>query len=149
MEYWFIQLNDLPDEILIIILKNLFNVEFLYSLIGVNDRLNTIVDDFIFTIHLTLMRYFSDDCIHRLSDTILEKFSLQILPSIHHKIKWLKLESLSMERILLATNYPNLCELSLYNISIEKALSIFIGNIFQLFNWLNNKNKTDLLGIYT
>ncbi|CAF4381930.1 unnamed protein product, partial [Rotaria sp. Silwood2] len=39
---------------------------------------------------------------------MLDRFCLQILPEIHYKIKWLDLESSSMERILLATNYPNL-----------------------------------------
>ncbi|CAF4642625.1 unnamed protein product [Rotaria sp. Silwood2] len=126
MEYSFIQLNDLPDEILIIILKKILNLEVLYSLIGVNHRLNTIAHDSIFTSHLTLMRYFSDDSIYPLSDPTLNRFCLQILPEIHHKIKWLDLESSSMERILLTTNYPNLCGLGLYNISIEKALSLFI-----------------------
>jgi hypothetical protein len=36
-----VQLNDLPDEILMIILKKLDNDQVLYSLIGVNKRLNT------------------------------------------------------------------------------------------------------------
>jgi hypothetical protein len=49
MEYSCIQLNDLPDEILMIILKKLNNLEILYSLIGVNKRSNKIVHDTIFT----------------------------------------------------------------------------------------------------
>ncbi len=45
MGYSFIQLNDLPDEILMIILKKLNNLEVLYSLIGVNKRLTKMVHD--------------------------------------------------------------------------------------------------------
>ena len=116
MEHSSVELNDLPDEILMIILKKLSNVEVLYSLIGVNKRLNTIVHDSIFTNCLTLMRCFSDDSIYPLPDPILDRFCLQILPEIHHKIKWLNLESSSMKRILLATNYPNLYGLGLYDI---------------------------------
>jgi hypothetical protein len=56
---------------------------------------------------------------------MLDRFCLQILPKIHHKIKWLNLESRSMERILLAKNYPNLNGLGLYDIDVEKALSLF------------------------
>ncbi len=133
MEYSFAQLNDLPDEILVIILKKLFNVEVLYSLIGVNHRLNTIAHDSIFTSHLTLMKYLSDDSIDPLSAPILDRFRLEILPEIHDKIEWLNLESSSIERILLATNYPNLYGLGVYNINIEQAQSLFVGKIPQFF----------------
>jgi hypothetical protein len=133
MEYCFTQLNDLPDEILVIILKKLFNVEVLYSLIGVNHRLNRIAHDSIFTSHLTLMRYLSDDSIDPLSAPMLDRFRLEILPEIHDKIEWLNLESSSIERILLATHYPNLCGFGLYNINIEQAQSLFVGKIPQFF----------------
>ncbi|CAF3350760.1 unnamed protein product [Rotaria sp. Silwood2] len=118
------QLNDLTDEILMIIFKNLNNDEILYSLVGVNKRLNTLVHDSAFTSHVTLMRRFSKNSIHPLSDTILDRF-LQILPSIRHKVQWLDVESSSMERILLSTNYPNLYGLGLYNLEIEKAKYLF------------------------
>ncbi|CAF1622640.1 unnamed protein product [Rotaria sp. Silwood1] len=128
MAHSLVQLNDLPDEILMIIFKNLDNDEVLYSLIGVNKRLNTFVHDSTFTSHLTLMRRFSNNTIHPLSDTIIDRF-LQILPSIHHKIQWLDVESSSMERIL-STNYPNLYGLGLYNLEIEKAKHLFTSKIF-------------------
>ncbi|CAF1170256.1 unnamed protein product [Rotaria sp. Silwood1] len=124
------ELNNLPDEILMIILKKLFNTEVLYSLIDVNKRLNTIVRDPIFTSHLTLMRCFSDNSNYPLPDLMLNRFCSQILPSICHKIKSLNVESSSMKRILHAANYSNLYELGLYNIEIETALSLFIGKIF-------------------
>ncbi|CAF4695157.1 unnamed protein product [Rotaria sp. Silwood1] len=122
MKYSCSQLNDLPDEI---ILKNLFNVEVLYSLIGINNRFNTIAYDSIFTSRLTLMRDFSDNSTYPLSDPMLDEFCSQILPEIHHKIKWVNLESSYMKRILLATNYPNISELGFYNINIDKVLSPF------------------------
>ncbi|CAF4937950.1 unnamed protein product, partial [Rotaria sp. Silwood2] len=55
MEHSSIQLNDLPDEIIIIILKKLHNSEVLYSLIGVNKRLHRIANDSIFTSNLTFI----------------------------------------------------------------------------------------------
>ncbi|CAF3280027.1 unnamed protein product, partial [Rotaria sp. Silwood2] len=106
MEDLSIKLSDLPNEILIFILRKLYDVEVLYSLIGVNKRLNTIAYDSIFTTHLTL--YFLDKFIYPLPASMLNRFCLQILPKIHHRVKWLNVESTSMERILLATNYPNL-----------------------------------------
>jgi len=130
MEYSSIKLNDLPDKILMIILKKLLNEEALYSLMGINKRLTTIVRDPAFTSHLILMRCFAGDSINPLPKPMLDRFRLQILPEIDHKIKWLNLESSSMESILLAANYPNLYGLGLYDIDAETALSLFIGKIF-------------------
>ncbi|CAF4721293.1 unnamed protein product, partial [Rotaria sp. Silwood2] len=103
----------------------------------VNKRLNTIAHDSTFASHLKLLSKL-DDLISPLPDPILNRFCSQILPSIHHKIKSLKLESTSMERILLATNYPNLFGLSLYGIDVEKAISLFTGRSFY-FDYFNSK----------
>jgi hypothetical protein len=129
MAYSCVQLNDLPDEILLIIFKNLNNVEVLSSLFNVNKRFNKIVRDSIFTSDLTLLKYLSHDFIYSLPDPLLDRFCSEILPEIHHKIKWLTLESLSMKRILLSTNYPNLDGLRIYNIKKKTALSFFTGKI--------------------
>jgi len=52
-----IHLLDLPDEILIIILKKLDNIDVLYSLFGVNnERLDRLVDDNVFTNILNFAR---------------------------------------------------------------------------------------------
>ncbi|CAF2932667.1 unnamed protein product [Rotaria sp. Silwood2] len=125
MEYSCIQLNDLPDEILIYILKKLSNAEVLYSLLGVNKRLNKIVHDSIFTNDLSLLMSTSDGFVYSLPDLILYRFCSHILPKIHQKIQWLHLESLSMERILRVTNYPNLYGISLHNIQAKTAIDLF------------------------
>jgi hypothetical protein len=130
MQYSYIQLNDLPDEILIYILKKLDNAEVLYSLIGVDKRLSAIAYDSIFTSTLTLMTHPTSRLFNRLPDPILDRFCVQILPKIHHKIRRLNLESSSMERILLSTNYPNLCGLGLYDLDVETAKNLFTGKIF-------------------
>jgi hypothetical protein len=129
MEDLSIKLNDLPDEIIVFILRKLYDVEVLYSLIGVNKRLSTIAYDSIFTSHLTLT-YFLNDSAYPLPDPMLDRFCSPILHEIHHKIKWLNLERTSMQRILLATNYPNLYGLGLYNIDVEEAISLFTGKLF-------------------
>jgi hypothetical protein len=77
-----------------------------------------------------LIRDFSASSIDPLPDSILDRFCSEILPEIHHKIKWLNLESLSMKHILFATNYPNLYGLGLYDIEIETVLPLFFGKIF-------------------
>ncbi|CAF4541005.1 unnamed protein product [Rotaria socialis] len=138
MKHSTIQLGDLPDEILMMILKNMCQVDVLYSLIDVNQRLNTIVHDPIFTNHLALLKHLSDGSICSLTDSMLDQFCSQILPKINHKIKCLHLESSSMERILLATNYPSLDELSLY----KNALTdLFKNKILSLtFNMHEKEN---------
>ncbi|CAF1516548.1 unnamed protein product [Rotaria sordida] len=129
-----IQLDNLPDEILMMIFNNMCQADVLYSLIDVNQRLNTIVHDPIFTNHLTLLEHSSDHFIHSLTDSMLDQFCLEILPKIKHKIKWLDLEPLSMERILLATNYPCLYGLTLYNIDLRTCIYYF----FELHVTVNN-----------
>ncbi|CAF3317912.1 unnamed protein product [Rotaria socialis] len=57
--------------------------------------------------------------------TILDRFCLEILPKIHDKIEFLNLESSSMKRILLLTNYSNLYGIGLYDIATEIAKDLF------------------------
>jgi hypothetical protein len=148
MENSCVGLNDLPDEVLMIIFKKLNNFEVLYSLQGVNQRLNKIVQDSTFTNRLTFVKWCSHNFIDVFgSDMMLNRFCLQILPSIHDKIKWLDLESSSMKNVLHATDYPNLYGLGLYNIDEDSARCLFTGKIFQLncFYSKQIKDFSDLL----
>ena len=131
MERSLIGLNDIPDEILLFILKKLDKIEVLYSFIDVNQRLNTFVTDQIFTECLTLMTS-CNDSVYRLINPILDRFCQRILPKIHQKIRWLNVESSSMERILRCTNYPNLYGLGLYDLDSGRAKELFIGKKFFL-----------------
>jgi hypothetical protein len=140
MEHLSIQLDNLPDEILVFILKKLCNVEVLYSLIGINKRLDKLVHDSIFTSDLTLMRT-SDKFFYPLSDLILDRFCSEILPNIQHQIESLKIESLSIKRILRATSYPNLYDLGLYNLDVEEAKHLFIGKLWYLSEILKNNQS--------
>jgi hypothetical protein len=127
MNHECIQLTDISDEILLLILNKLSNIEVLYSLIGINLRFDRIVSDPIFTNHLTLLKRSSNGVIKLLDDRTFDCVYSQILPKIHRKIKWLDLESLSMERVLLSIDYPNLYGLSLFNIERELAVRVFDG----------------------
>lgn len=130
MEYLSIQLDDLPDEILLIIFKKINNIDLLNSLIGVNKRLNKVVHDSILTNSLTLFGSVSCNYVDPLPDLMLDRFCSKILPEIDNNIKWLKLESSSMKRILLSGNYPNLFGLGIYNIEKPVVLDLFNGKIF-------------------
>jgi hypothetical protein len=126
-----IQLDDLPDEILMYIFKKLYNDEVLYSLMGVNQRLDRIVHDTIFTRRLSLLRYFSDDddSTFPSPDRVLDRFCSKILPEIGHQIERLSLEQTSIGRVLNATNYPNLNDLGLCYIHAKVAMYLFAGKI--------------------
>lgn len=119
MECSCVQFMDLPNEILLFILNKLTRIEVLYSLIGVNSRLDQIVKDPIFTEHLNLMKLSSNGDINPLNNSILHRFCSEILPEIHHQIKWLDLESLSMEKFFLLQIIPTYIH-SLFSILIVK-----------------------------
>ncbi|CAM4934982.1 unnamed protein product [Rotaria socialis] len=107
----------------------------------VNQRLNRIVHDTIFTRDLCFLECLPDNKISSpLSDLILDRFCSEILPEIGHRIKTLHLERTSMERIIHATNYPNLNSLSLCHIDSEVAMSLFDGKRFSLINFILELN---------
>ncbi|CAF0974837.1 unnamed protein product [Rotaria sordida] len=139
MECLRVELFDLPDEIFLMIFKKLENVEILYSLMDVNMRFNQIVSDSIFTTQITLMKQRSSmELTSSLPNIVLDRFCLRILPKIHDNIKWLKLETLSMERILLAANnYSNLCQLDIFIMNKETDMHLFTGKLFDCYNHFN------------
>ncbi len=122
-------LLDLPEELLLIIFKQLNNVELLYSLMGINKQVDRILNDSSFTNNLSLINL-SNNYICSLSSQILDRFSLEILPKIYQKIECLTVESFSMERILTAYDYPNLHKLCLISIEEETIIHLFNGKIF-------------------
>jgi hypothetical protein len=111
-------LFDLPNEILLIILKKLDNMDVLYSLMDVdNQRLDMIVREEAFTKSLNFILTTITDDVLSIGDSTLDRFCRNILPKIDYNIKSLTLESGSMERILLAADYPNLTKMKLYNVN--------------------------------
>lgn len=125
-----VQLIDLSDELLLIIFKKLSNVDLLYTLMGINKRLDRVLYDSIFTRRLTLIRRSSNSDIYPLRDEIVNRFCLEILPKIHRKIECLTVESLSMELIFLANDYSNLRQLVLVSIQYQQLERLFDGKIF-------------------
>jgi hypothetical protein len=99
-----VHLLDLPNEVLIIIFRKLNNIDVLYSLLDINNgRLDILAQEKTFTNTLNFAR------INNIS--LIGRFCIDILPRIHHNVKYFILESFFMERILLATIYPNLTDL--------------------------------------
>ena len=118
-------LLDLPNEILIKIFKNLSNMDILYSLTGIDvERLDLLVQSEIFTNTLNFVSNDSDT-ICSINDSILDRFCLNILPQIQHNVRYLIVEAGTMERILLAGEYPNLIKLKIFNLN-EEILSQYL-----------------------
>ncbi|CAF4437812.1 unnamed protein product [Rotaria socialis] len=140
-------LLDLPNEILFIILKKLDNMYVLYSLFDVgNQRLDMIVQEKTFTKTLNFVVTTSFDDILSISDSMLNRFCINILPKINLNVKSLILESGSMERILLAADYPNLVELKLFNFNDKVVVPYFTGK--SPFRRIFQQQITDLILVY-
>jgi hypothetical protein len=129
MEQSIVEILDLPDEMLLTIANKLRSVDVLYSLVSVNERLDKLVRDTVFTHFLDLVATSSNDCTCSMSNVMLDRFCLHILPRIHNDVESLFLESLSMERILLAGDYPKLHTLTLGFLEPQVVLSCLAGTI--------------------
>jgi len=118
-----VHLLDLPDEILLNILKKLNNIDVLYSLLNIdNERLSILAEEKIFS---NTLKFVSIDNISSIDDHKIDRFCIDILPRINHNVKYFILEPVSMERILLAADYPNLTKLKLLNFEQKIALPYF------------------------
>jgi hypothetical protein len=130
MENFCVRLNDLPEELLLIILRKLQNVDLLYSLMGINSQFDRILNDPLFTTNLRFVTNSLDDVICPLSNEIADRFCFEIFPKIDDKIQSLTVESLYMEDIFRAGSYPNLCKLCLISIKQERLVDLINGKIF-------------------
>jgi hypothetical protein len=131
-----IHLLDLPNEILLLILKKLGNIDALYSLWDINNqRLEMIVRKQIFTNILNFVSICqSTGEISSVSSSILDQLCISILPSIHKNIQSLVVEPVSMERIFRVGDYPNLTKLKIYNFNKGIALTYFKSKSFGYIN---------------
>ena len=110
-----VHLLDLPNEILLIILQKLNNLDVLYSLVDINnERLDILVQEKTFN---NTLDFGSID-----NHSPIDRFCVDILPRIRDNVKYLILKPILMERILLATDYPNLTHLEIVNFKQETVL---------------------------
>ncbi|CAM4815973.1 unnamed protein product [Rotaria magnacalcarata] len=128
-----IHLLDLPDEILLIILKRLNNIDVLYSLLDINNgRLNILAQEntFINTVKFITI---DDMC-------LIDRFCSDILPRIHQNVKCFIIDPVFMERILLATTYPNLNKLEIFHFQQQIVLNYFTdeSSLQSIFEQITN-----------
>lgn len=122
---------DLPDEILLIILKKLHPIDALYLLVGVKQKLNKVACDIHFTRSLNLMIKSSNDENNIITDTMIDRFFMEILPRMYHNVEFLAIEGGLLLRVLSAGNYSNLYRLQLVNVQLNMVCEfdcIFLEN---------------------
>ncbi|UJR29402.1 hypothetical protein I4U23_010614 [Adineta vaga] len=117
-----VNIIDLPDEILLHILKKLNNLSVLYSLVGINKKLDRVVCDNDFTRLIDLISIEPYQMTDSRSNTIFDRFCIDILPRIFDKVECLILQASILPRVLHATNYPNLRKLVINNFKLRTNL---------------------------
>ena len=120
-----INIVDLSDEILLLIFKMINNVELLYSLMNINQRLDKVICDTSLTHSLDLTKILVNDENNSSINDILNRFSTHILPRIHYNIVTLAVQGSMYHKIFRSTNYPNLRKLTLDNVELDMASQIF------------------------
>ncbi len=125
---------DLSDEILHTIFKKLDDFDVLYSLVGVNQRLNNVACDINFTRAVDLTTISSNEGDDVKNNAILDRFCMHILPRIHDNVECLTVQACFLQRALYAGHYLNLHKLTLVNLQLKMAFYIFKGTLVDLKN---------------
>lgn len=102
-------LFDLPDEILLIIVKELTMLEALCSLADVHPRLTRLVHDFLYIRHLDLTS------LTTYSEQVSSLLRQKTLPRIRDQVQRMVVEPYSLQDIIGAGSYPQLHSLALRN----------------------------------
>jgi len=122
-----VSIVSLSDEVLLNILMKLNTVDVLYSLIGVNKKLDRLARDINFTRSIDLVTILSNSKKKSRAKSIMDRFSFDIIPRIQHNIESLTLDQLSIDRVLRNGNYPKLWKLTLINLPLKMVCGIFNG----------------------
>jgi hypothetical protein len=120
-----VNILDLPDEILLIIFKKLNNIDLLYSLVGVNQKLDKVACDIRFTKEVNLTTISPNDTSDSRLNAIVDRLYTHILPRIHNNVGSLSVQASLLQCILHSNNYPNLHKLTLLNLGMDMASRIF------------------------
>ena len=126
-----VSIVDLPNEILLIIFKKLNNIDLLYSLVGIHQRLDNVICSIDFTRAIDLVMMSSNKMDDSRIDALLDRFCLDILPRIHEHVEYLTIEACFFQRIFHIGNYINLRKLTLVNLELTMASHIFRGMLFE------------------
>jgi hypothetical protein len=127
-------LLDLPDEILLFILKKLNVVDALFRQSGLHSRLDQLLFDRVYVRVLDFTIKSWDDSISSMNDLVINQVCEKILPHINDKIIKLTLKPNAIERVLRVVDYPKVSSLSLMNFSEKALIQHLTGDDFLEFN---------------
>ena len=131
-------LLDLPDEILLLIFKELPMVDVLSFLADVHPRLHGLAHDFLYIRRLdltglsTIKSRCSDLC--PTADEVLSRLVAKTLPRLHSQVHQLTVESDSIKEIIAAATYPQLYSMSLRHFEEEFLLHCLTGIVVDLLH---------------
>ncbi|CAF1289869.1 unnamed protein product [Adineta steineri] len=137
-----VHILDLPDEILLTIFNKVSNIDLLYSLMGINEKLDRITSDSMFTKDVDLTTVSSNGTNDSKLDIVVDRFCTYIFPRIHNNVESLGIQASIFHRILHADYYPNLHKLTLLNAEMDMASHIF--NVAPLLRRMSNLEKLTL-----
>jgi hypothetical protein len=122
-------IEDLPNEILLIIINKLNIGDVVYSFVDINKRFAQLILNPLYTRNLNMtnitMKSFYDPTFS-IDDRVLSRICENNLPQIHDQVNHLTVKQDSIERILIA-NYPQLYSLSLVNMKEKKLFQYLTG----------------------
>ena len=114
-----LNLLDLPNEMLLFIMKQLNMVDVLYSLVDVTQRLDQLVlnSSSTRTVDMTCLETgFFPDRVYSINDHVLGRICQDVLPRISDQVHELILDQHSIKRVLHASDYRQLVSLSLIDV---------------------------------
>ncbi|CAF3380934.1 unnamed protein product [Rotaria socialis] len=120
-----VRIVDLPDEILVTILKKLHHFDVLYSLVGVNKKLDNVACDVTFTRSIDLTTISLDKADDSRINAILDRFCIEILPRIQKRMECLTIQACFLQRVYHASDYLNLRSITIVNLELKMAPDIF------------------------
>ncbi|CAF3416722.1 unnamed protein product [Rotaria sp. Silwood2] len=129
----FVSIVDLPNEMLLNIFNKLNNFDVLYSLVGVNKKLDNVACDRTFTQFIGLTTISSSEKDDSKTNATLDRFCLHILPRIHNNVECLTVDACFLERILHSNKYFNLHRITLINLDVNRTSHIFNSIVLDLF----------------
>ena len=128
-----LNINNLPNEILLMIINKLNISDIVYSFIDINERFAELIINYlcIRNLDMTIMKMKSFyDRTFSIDDKILSRICDQILCRISDQINALTVEQHSIQRILHPTDYPQLYSLSLVNFDGKTLDQYLTGIVF-------------------
>ncbi|CAF4193943.1 unnamed protein product [Rotaria sordida] len=123
-----INILDLPDEIVLAIIRKLNMIDVLYSLVDVNQRFDRLVLDPLYVHHLDLTVTSLLNNNFSVGKKVLDRICEEILPRISNNIKKIILDQHSMERILPAIVFSQLYSLTLSTLQPDALLPYLTGD---------------------